>query len=47
VPNKITKAPWSELFFDLAMVGAFLSFGSDFSKEKTWGAGSSSPSSCC
>jgi low temperature requirement protein LtrA len=39
VPNKLTKAPWSELFFDLAMVGAFLSFGSDFSKEKTWAAG--------
>lgn len=39
MPNKLTKAPWSELFFDLAMVGAFLSFGSDFSKEKTWGAG--------
>ena len=39
MPNKLTKAPWSELFFDLAMVGAFLSFGSDFSKEKTWAAG--------
>ncbi len=39
MPTKLTKAPWSELFFDLAMVGAFLSFGSDFSKEKTLGAG--------
>lgn len=37
--SRLTKPSWSELFFDLAMVGAFLSFGSDFSKEKTWGAG--------
>ena len=39
MPGKITKPSWSELFFDLAMVGAFLSFGSDFGQEKTWGSG--------
>ncbi|MFM9140264.1 MAG: low temperature requirement protein A, partial [Solirubrobacterales bacterium] len=39
MPGKLTKPSWAELFFDLALIGAFLSFGSDFSKEKTWGAG--------
>ena len=39
MPARLTKPAWSELFFDLAMVGAFLSFGADFSKEKSWGAG--------
>ena len=33
------KATWSELFFDLALIGAFLAFGSDFSKEKSVSAG--------
>lgn len=36
--GKINKPSWSELFFDLALIGAFLSFGADFNKEKTLGA---------
>lgn len=36
--GKINKPSWSELFFDLALIGAFLSFAADFNKEKTLGA---------
>ena len=30
------KPAWSELFYDLVLIGAFLSFGFDFGKDPTW-----------
>ena len=30
------KPAWSELFYDLVLIGAFLSFGVDFGKDPTW-----------
>ena len=35
-PSQLNRPAWSELFYDLALIGAFLSFGVDFGKSPGW-----------
>ncbi|MEI6447202.1 MAG: low temperature requirement protein A [Actinomycetes bacterium] len=35
-PAESQRPAWAELFYDLALIGAFLSFGVDFGKDPRW-----------